>query len=116
MQNADEIDEITLCTTQSDRRRINIGGTSRVGTLKDTTRNEIIRHFGEPDGPFGKICDQWAIRFADGTVATIYDYHKRNRSIPDDEETDWSIGGRSEDAVELLQYCGLDAQSRTVNA
>lgn len=85
-------------------------GTHRVGTLKNTTRAEIRRHFGEPNGPFGKVSDHWTIRFPDGTKAGIYDYNRKNEHAADDDPRDWSIGGRSKDAVEFLQYLGLNAE------
>ena len=102
--------------TQADDEDIDFGGTHRVGTLQDTSREEITRHFGEPEGPFGKVTDHWQVRFPDGTVATIYDYNRSNRMIPDDEPTDWSIGGRNEEAVELLDLLGLNVTTCTTPA
>lgn len=103
----DRIDEITRYATQDDAD-LTPQGTSRQGTLKGTTREEIRRHFGEPEGPYGKIGNIWIIRFNGGVKATIYDYYKSNQHVADDEPADWSIGGRSEEAVEMLKFLGLD--------
>jgi len=106
----DEIDEITRYATQ-ENADLTPSGTSRQGTLKDTSRNELRRHFGEPEGPFGKIGNIWIVRFNGGLKATIYDYYKSNQHAADDEPVDWSIGGRSEEAVEMLKLLGLDVET-----
>jgi hypothetical protein len=107
LRNVDEIDEIFDYDTQE----VSKAGTSRVGTLRNTSRRTLRRHFGEPDGPYGKVTYEWTIRFPDGSVATIYDYHQSNRHVGEDDPVDWSIGGRSEEAVELLGYLGLDTET-----
>lgn len=111
MRNADEIDEFLLDRSTQADERIDIGGTSRVGTLKDTSRKELRRRFGEPDTCFPKSTYHWQVRFPDGTVLTIYDYYSSNAHADDEEEVDWSIGGRDSDAVELLQYLELNAET-----
>lgn len=113
MSKSTHIDEIFRAETQ-ESSDLTPSGTSRQGTLKSTSRNEITRHFGEPDGPYSKIGDIWIIRFGGGTKATIYDYRKSNLHAGDDEPVDWSIGGRSEEAVKMLDILGFDVKGYDV--
>lgn len=106
----DRIDELVEPEATQADEDVGFRGTRRVGTLRSTSRKELRRHFGEPDGPFGKITYQWVVRFPGGTVATIYDYHKSNRHVSEDKPVDWNIGGRDSEAVELLSYLGLNAE------
>lgn len=112
LRTEDEIDE--LLDYNADLN--DPSGTSRVGTLRDTTRKELRRHFGEPAGPFGKVSDHWTIRFPNGSKACIYDYRQRNRFAGDDEPRDWSIGGTSKEVVQLLKYLGLEAEVRNARS
>lgn len=107
MRSEDQIDELL----DYDADLSDPSGTSRVGTLRNTTRNELRRHFGEPAGPFGKVADHWTVRFPDGSKACIYDYRQKNRFADDNEPRDWSVGGTSSEVIELLRYLGLDVQS-----
>lgn len=102
----DAIDEITRRTTEG----VDIGLTNKQGVLTASI-DELRRHFGEPDTGYPKSTFHWQVRFADGTVATIYDYYESNRHADSGEQVQWSIGGRSEDAVEILQFLGLDAET-----
>ncbi len=102
----DAIDELARRTTEG----VDIGGTSRQGTVT-ASREELRLQFGEPDTGYPKSTYHWQVRFADGTVATIYDYYGSNRHVGKEEDVEWSVGGRSEDAVELLQFLGLDAET-----
>lgn len=101
----DEIDELIRYSTED----VSIGGTRRVGTVR-ASRKELRRHFGEPSGGYPKTTYHWAIRFPDGTVATIYDYHKSNRHASEDETVKWSIGGKNAEAAELLEFLGLEVK------
>lgn len=106
----DEIDEITLRTAGGD---VNIGGTRKQGVV-EASFEELKRHFGEPSTGYPKCTYHWQVRFGDGTVATIYDYYGSNRSVAEDETAEWSVGGHSEAAVELLQLCGLEASAHQI--
>ena len=61
---------------------------------------DLLAAFGEPhgDGDGHKVDAQWALVFADGTVATIYNY-KNGKNYNGDkglelfEITDWHVGG-----------------------
>lgn len=74
----------------------NLGGTSRVGELDGVYKKDIEKVFGPPTWDQGSVDDkvqvEWAIKFSDGTLATIYDY-KQYDVDPDDIDY-WSIGGR----------------------
>ena len=71
------------------------------------TYEKLVRCFGEPTCTYddGKVQAQWCLRFADGTMATIYDwkagdaYCGSGRGKPVEKITDWHIGGYSEYAV-----------------
>ena len=106
LRTEDSIDEIT----RRDTENVNIGGTHRQGTVT-ASRKELRRHFGEPDTGYPKSTYHWQVRFGDGTVATIYDYYGSNRHVGEDEDVEWSVGGRSEEAIELLQLLGLEASA-----
>ncbi len=77
--------------------------------------SRIVEVFGEPQhlGEDGdKVAFEWTITFADGTIASIYDYKASSLygdgdDAPTPEEmkksfTDWHIGGKSQRAVELV--------------
>lgn len=101
----DRIDELFDYETDG----VGIGGTRRVGTLK-ASKKELRRHFGEPSTSYPKSSAHWQVRFADGTVTTIYDYRESNRHAEDTETVEWSIGGQGEGSVELLKILGLEVQ------
>lgn len=103
---ADQVDEIARRETDG----VDISGTFKQGTV-NASLNELRRHFGQPDTGYPKSTFHWQVRFADGTVATIYDYYGSNRHVGEDEDAEWSVGGRSKEAVELLQFLGLDAST-----
>lgn len=83
--------------------------------------SKLVAIFGEPGESDGyKVAFEWDLKFADGTVATVYDWKRTNLydgDLPEPAElrsTDWSewnIGGRSKRAVELVQAAIAGAQS-----
>lgn len=107
MQTVDEIDELVL---NFETDEVNIGGTSRIGTLR-ASRNEIERQFGKPSGSYPKTTYHWQVEFPDGSVITIYDYRKQNRYADSDEKVEWSIGGRSARNVKLLSILGFEVET-----
>lgn len=73
-------------------------GTHLQGTI-NTSYNRLVEVFGEPTGfasDDGKVQAEWAIKFNDGTLATVYDW-KEDKSMYDVRE--WHIGGYSDAAV-----------------
>lgn len=78
---------------------VNVEGCHYQGTIR-TTYDTLERVFGEPAGGDGeKTTAQWRILFADGTVATVYDYHYNGRPKTPYDEYEWHIGGLDEYAV-----------------
>src|SRR5689334_16608789 len=86
-------------------------GTCRQGELQ-IPFSRVVEVFGEPgQADQYKVAFEWAITFADGTIASIYDY-KASSLYDDDQPTpeqmraanfsDWHIGGKTRRAVELV--------------
>lgn len=80
---------------------IDINNTSCQGIVNLKNLHRITGRFGQPthrglkaDG-FGKINVQWCIQFADGTIATIYDWKNWRDG--------YHVGGHSERAFELVK-------------
>jgi hypothetical protein len=74
-------------------------GTSLKGFLPPTTYARLVEVFGQPDYFGGdKVDAEWVLTFADGIVATIYNY-KDGRAYngpsapPVEDLTDWHVGG-----------------------
>lgn len=89
-----------------------INGTHLQGTFWGT-RREIEAVFGKPnfEDEGDKVTTEWDITFANGTVATIYDWKRYEYGAPAmDEEEEWHIGGRTGDAVDQV----LSAMALTV--
>ena len=87
----------------------NIYGTSLQGYIK-ASYEQLLKAFGPPNP---NLCDkyktdvEWAFEFADGTVATLYNWKngknycgKEGLELNDIYE--WNVGGRSEKAVSRL--------------
>ena len=112
-----DLDEPTKPTkptfaTHNDKN-INVGGTSLMGYIT-VTFAQLVDVFGEPGENDGYKTDaEWEIEFADGKVATIYNWkngHNYNGCDGEDVEdiTDWHIGGKDKNVVELVgQALGL---------
>ena len=65
----------------------------------NTSYNRLVEVFGKPTGfasDDGKVQVEWAVKFDDGTLATIYDW--KEDTNPSDV-TEWHIGGFSQAAV-----------------
>lgn len=81
----------------------------------------LVGCFGEPDGNFDdyKSDANWDITFADGTVASIYNwkngfnYCGREHGLPVEEIQYWNIGGNSRRAVTHVE-AALDAYLKSV--
>ena len=66
----------------------------------NTTYSTLVRTFGKPhsDGDACKVDAEWVLLFADGTVATIYNYkdgknYNGDEGLAVEDITDWHIGG-----------------------
>ena len=72
-------------------------GTCYQGKI-DTSYHRLVETFGLPEyfEDDDKVQVQWAIKFNDGTLATIYDWKDVKRAS---EVTEWHIGGHSQAAV-----------------
>ena len=74
-------------------------GTSLQGYI-DAHYFQLVETFGEPfDGDMYKTQKEWSIEFADGTIATIYDWKK---DCDPQNNTIWNVGGKSERAFQLV--------------
>jgi|APGre2960657373_1045057.scaffolds.fasta_scaffold98262_2 hypothetical protein len=72
-----------------------VNGTSLKGHIV-TTYAELVEKFGEPNSGSDKTTVEWRLDFADGTVATIYDWKYGETPM---HKTEWNIGGKNSDAV-----------------
>jgi ribosomal protein S10 len=82
-------------------------GTSLKGYIM-TTYKRLVEIFGIPQvnsGPskFDKVTIEWVLRFADGTIATIYDWKGYGWQPAEDEQYEWRIGGHKPEAVALVK-------------
>jgi len=73
----------------------------------NTSYATLVATFGEPinyltgeHGSDGKTQVEWIVEFADGTVATIYDW--KFYDTPFEEVPVWNIGGFDKRSVELV--------------
>ena len=78
-----------------------IVGTCLQGTI-NTSYNRLVEVFGKPtvyegNETDGKVQAEWAIKFADGTLATIYDWKEEGN--PYEGVTEWHVGGHTQHAL-----------------
>ena len=92
---------------------VNCGGTSLVGYIT-VSYEKLVNTFGEPNNSDGyKVDAEWDIKFADGTIATIYNWKNGKNYIGCDgtdveEITDWHIGGVNElSKIKVEEILGL---------
>lgn len=75
-----------------------IAGTCLQGTI-NTSYDRLVKLFGEPtrgESDDGKVQVEWAMKFTDGTLATIYDW--KENQVPEGV-TEWHIGGHTKHAL-----------------
>lgn len=72
--------------------------------------DELVSTFGEPNckGDGEKVDAEWCLKFEDGTLATIYKYNPGQNDMQWGrksvmKEREWSIGGVTKRAVELVR-------------
>jgi hypothetical protein len=74
-------------------------GTSLQGYV-EAYYHQLVEVFGEPEGGGDKTTVEWCLQFADGTVATIYDWKEYETPMG---LYRWHIGGKNRRAVGLVQ-------------
>ena len=88
----------------------NVGGTFLQGYIK-ASYDQLVKTFGEPHDPDGdnyKTDVEWAFEFADGTIATLYNWKNGKNYLGEAEGLElndiyeWHVGGFSEKAVAKL--------------
>ena len=87
----------------------NVGGTFLQGYIK-ATYEQLLKAFGEPHDPDGdtyKTDVEWAFEFADGTVATLYNWKNGKNYLGAEglelnDIYEWNVGGNSDKAVAKL--------------
>ena len=87
----------------------NVGGTFLQGYIK-ATYEQLLKTFGEPHDPNGdnyKTDVEWAFEFADGTVATLYNWKNGKNYLGAEglelnDIYEWNVGGNSDKAVAKL--------------
>ena len=88
----------------------NVGGTFLQGYIK-ATYEQLVKTFGEPHDPDGdnyKTDVEWAFEFADGTIATLYNWKNGKNYLGEAEGLElndiyeWNVGGNSDKAVSKL--------------
>jgi hypothetical protein len=82
--------------TQTDWTEAN--GTHLQGYM-EAYYHELVEVFGEPEGGGDKTTVEWVLSFADGTVATIYDWKEYETPMG---LYRWHIGGRNYKAVDRV--------------
>jgi len=73
-------------------------GTSLQGYIM-ATYDQLVARFGQPDEGGDKTTVEWVLAFADGTIATIYDWKEYETPMG---LYSWHIGGRSQKAVDRV--------------
>ena len=73
-------------------------GTSLQGYVQ-AYYHQLVAVFGEPQEGGDKTTVEWVLKFADGTVATIYDWKEYETPMGLHR---WHIGGRSQRAVDRV--------------
>ena len=100
----------------------NISGTHLQGNV-GATYQELVEIFGEPtrfewsNESDNKVDAQWAIKFEDGTIATIYNYKNGLNYLGAEgkrvsEISMWNVGGHNERAVTLVNDEVIEWQHR----
>ena len=88
----------------------NVGGTFLRGYIK-ASYDQLVKVFGEPHDPDGDNYNtdvEWAFEFADGTIATLYNWKNGKNYLGEAEGLElndiyeWNVGGNSDKAVAKL--------------
>ena len=88
----------------------------RFGSIS-ATRAQLQHAFGVPmpHQHDDYVTTEWRIVFADGTIASIYDFrHPTGKPMPD-EVLSWSVGGYSRQAVERVHQAFREANAQRID-
>jgi hypothetical protein len=89
-------------------KEIYCNGTYLQGSIT-TTYAKLKALFGQPHNGDGyKVDAEWELEFADGTIATIYNWkdgknYNGKDGLPKTKITDWHIGGNDKKAIQKLE-------------
>ena len=84
-----------------------LNGSHLQGTITATPYHTLVKIFGEPHDYRGhrgeKIDVEWMLKFADGTVASIYNWkyginYLQNSGTPVEQISQWNVGGHSRES------------------
>lgn len=95
-------------STHNDDPTLDSNGSSLQGHVK-AKYNELIDLFGQPtDGDGYKVDAHWVIKFADGTLSTIYNWkdgknYNGDDGLPTKQITEWHIGGMTRRSFDNVQ-------------
>ena len=97
----------TLQQSMQHAKMADANGTSLKGYVA-TTYNNLIKAFGLPTfeippSKMDKVTIEWILRFADGTIATIYDWKGYGYKPSPDEIYEWHVGGHHASVVALVK-------------
>lgn len=99
--------KIKFITHNDTAENIDVNGTHLQGEI-DASYRTLERIFGEPDESDQYKTDaRWYIKFADGTISTVYNYkdgknYQGPDGIPTHKIRNWHIGGYNDKAVKKV--------------
>jgi len=88
----------------------NVNGTSLQGYIR-ASYEQLLKAFGRPHEGMSdgyKTDVEWAFEFADGTIATLYNWKNGknycgSEGLELNDIYDWNVGGHSDKAVEKIK-------------
>jgi hypothetical protein len=95
---------------ESSGKAVDVNGTSLVGEIT-CSYEKICKIFSQPEKGDGyKVDAQWAMKFEDGTIATIYNWKNGKSYCGKDglkvkDIKDWHIGGNDQKAYYYVVQC-----------
>lgn len=75
---------------------LNMDNTSWTLSTIQATKEQLVKTFGEPMEQGDKVQFLWIIKFADDTLATVYDW--KMPELADTDLINWNIGAVMSDA------------------
>lgn len=92
----------------------NASGTCYIGAII-MDYDELVLLFGEPHYLNGdKTLAEWCIKYADGTIATIYDW--KNYGLQKEQIKHWHVGGFDRKALDNVMQSILDYHLLVINS
>lgn len=102
--------KIKFIVRESSGKAVDINGTSLMGEIT-CSYQKLCKIFGHPEHSDGYKTDaEWAIKFDDGTVASIYNWkdgknYNGNDGLNVEDISNWHIGGHSQIAYTNVVKC-----------